>query len=488
MAANKPAEIFPNWREQHIHTPDQYKYSSSRKWQGYTATQNKNFEVHVPVKSLVANISPVKNGVLLQFMESIGVFKIGKYMYISGVDVSSYKPGDMLDKDHNLGSTPLAIIAMHPSSTTIVNGPKDYTNLGTTDPTPIIGYSLGSRDATGAAPASTTGTNEPTTQTTPDGAGVDVGSIAKAAAFSTFFQMPGLFDTIESQALTGQRSLMNDQPLLPFIEQLCGACLRQFMSTPSGDFFAFYPDYFGGLGKTAYWLIEDIEIISGSIELSDDQLSTHVYVVGDIAGAPSGSYGGDGVVNMLDRINTGGVVTVFNAFMADFLNGTDQPAGSKVDKTQYPTLAEKGDAIRFLQKYGARPYYEAQATVRAPIYESFLAYQKFCLKWAEQFQTSFEFTFMPELFPGGIVAFPEHGLQCYVQSVTHDCSYENGFTTRAELMAPSAYKGSDGNSIDPDKAWVHAGMIRSWPTDANTAHFTGTTETDPALTKKPGTA
>ena len=82
MAANKPAEIFPNWREQHIHTPDQYKYSSSRKWQGYTATQNKNFEVHVPVKSLVANISPVKNGVLLQFMESIGVFKIGKYILL----------------------------------------------------------------------------------------------------------------------------------------------------------------------------------------------------------------------------------------------------------------------------------------------------------------------------------------------------------------------------------------------------------------------
>jgi hypothetical protein len=262
------------------------------------------------------------------------------------------------------------------------------------------------------------------------------------------------------------------------------------MSTPSGDFFAFYPDYFGGLGKTAYWLIDDVEVISGSIELSDDNLATHVYVVGDTFGAPSGAESGSATVDWMDNVHTSGVVTIFNAFMADFLNGNDAPKDVvpdklKVNRAEKPTLAKYEDAIAFLQKYGARPYYEPQATVRAPIYEAFLAYQKFCLKWSEQFKTQFEFTFMPELFPGGIIAFPEHGLQCYVASVTHNCSYENGFTTSAELMAPSAYKGNDGSTLDPDKSWVHAGMIRSWPTTDAVGKFEGATDTDPAGKVKP---
>ena len=53
-------------------------------------------------------------------------------------------------------------------------------------------------------------------------------------------------------------------------------------------------------------------------------------------------------------------------------------------------------------------------------------------------------------------------------------------------MAPSAYRGGDGNPVDPDKAWVHAGMIRSWPVDKNVTHFSGTTETDPATHTQPG--
>jgi hypothetical protein len=304
----------------------------------------------------------------------------------------------------------------------------------------------------------------------------DVGTIAKSAAFSTFFSMPGIFSTLESTQLTGQKSLMNDQPLMPFIKQLCAACLRHFMSTPSGDFFAFYPDYFGGLGKTAYWNIEDIEIMNGSIELSDDQLATHVYVVGDIAGPPSGAFGAN-QIDIYDRLQSGGVVTIFNAFMADFLNGIDTPAGGK--NAGKPTLKNKAEAISFLQKYGARPWYHEEPAVRAPIYESFLAYQTFCLKWAEQFKTQFEFTFMPELFPGGIVAFPTHGLQCYVNSVTHNCSYESGFTTTVELMAPSSIK-NNGGPVDPDKAWVHAGMIRSWPETDAVGNFAGATDHNPS--------
>lgn len=292
------------------------------------------------------------------------------------------------------------------------------------------------------------------------------GEIATAAAFSTYFQMPSLMETEEAMMLTGRRSLLNDKPLLPFVQQIAAGSLRSIMSLPNGDFYAFYPDYFGGLGKTPYWVIRDIEIISGKIDLSDDQLVTHMYVVGDTQPA-QGNPLGYGSIDWIDKINTAGVVNVFNAFMADFVNGPESTSKATATEdamaSNRPSLANKIDAIKFLRKYGARPKYEEAPAVRSPIYETFVAYQKFCLAWAKQFQTTFEFTFMPELYPGGLVEFPDHGLQCYIERVVHSGSYETGFTTIAELSAPAAIRDKSGNPVDPNKSWVHAGMIRAWP-------------------------
>lgn len=294
------------------------------------------------------------------------------------------------------------------------------------------------------------------------------GSIATAAAFSSFFQMAGLMETVEAVSLTGRRSLLNDKPLLAFVEQIAAASLRSFMSMPNGNFYAFYPDYFGGLGRTAYWVINDIEIISGKIDLSDDSLATHVFVVGDTLPSQSAGSLGFGNVDWIDRINTAGVVNIFNAFMADFLNGLPDDGNPRIANSARPSLADKDAAINFLKKYGARPYTEEVPAVRSPIYETFLAYQRFCLLWASQFKTTFEFTFMPELFPGGLVELGGHGIQCYVEQVVHSGSYESGFTTMATLSAPAAVKDNNGKPVDSDRAWVHSGMIRAFQMDPNT--------------------
>jgi hypothetical protein len=285
------------------------------------------------------------------------------------------------------------------------------------------------------------------------GGGADLGVAeqnAKATAFATFLQLPGILDTTESYALAGERSLMNDQPLLPFIEQLATASLRHFQSMPNGNFFAFYPDYFGGLNhRTPYWEIQDIEIIDGVIHLNDDALATHVYTVGDVSAF-------DGQITLEDKIQSSGVVTVFNAFLADFLNGLPEapPKDEKSDAKDkreeayieagkdLPTLRNKDRAIAFVKKYGARPYFEEAPMVRSPYYEAFLAYQRFCLLWSRQFIAEFTTTFMPELFPGGIVTFPNHGLQCYIDEVEHRCSYTDGFTTHVNLSAPSSSPGT----------------------------------------------
>lgn len=325
------------------------------------------------------------------------------------------------------------------------------------------------------------------------GSGYNTEQIAKAAAFSSILSVPGGLNSMESQALGGQRSMMNDQSLFPFIKQICGASLRSFMSMPNGKFYAFYPDYFGGFGRAPYWEISDVEIISGKIDLSDDTLATHVFVVGDTSatGATGGGIAGYGTIDWLDKIQSTGVINIFNAFATGFLNGRsaeivdtgksqknsnktrgksvkpvkgatpDNPTGKYQTNTTNPKsdeLTPQG-ALNFLNKYGARPVYKEEPAVRSPIYETYLAFQQFCLLWASQFQTTFEFTFMPELYPGGIVSFPDHGLQCYVDEVIHSGSYESGFSTVAKLSAPSALRDGDGN---PDKDWIHSGMIRAF--------------------------
>lgn len=290
---------------------------------------------------------------------------------------------------------------------------------------------------------------------------------AKAAAISSFLELPGLLDSLESEALKGKRSLMNDKPLLPFVEELAKASLRNFMSMPNGNFYAFIPDYFGGLtDRQAYWEIKDIEILDGTIYLSDDALATHVYVVGDL--------NADNEINIIDKVQTAGVVTVFNAFMANFITGSDAPGISqeKVSKSEreayhkdlekVPSLANKQKAIGFLEKYGPRPYYEEAPMVRSAYFEMFLAYQQFCLLWSQQFQAQFELTFMPELFPGGIVAFPDYGIQCYIQEVNHRGDYQSGFTTIAKLIAPAATPSG--------RKGVSAGMVRAKALSVNTVN------------------
>jgi hypothetical protein len=67
----------------------------------------------------------------------------------------------------------------------------------------------------------------------------------------------------------------------------------------------------------------------------------------------------------------------------------------------------------------------------------------FMTNWANQFSTNIELTFMPEIFPGMRLRFPEvivqgDALEIYVQSVSHNGSMSNGFTTSVTVTAPSS--------------------------------------------------
>jgi hypothetical protein len=151
---------------------------------------------------------------------------------------------------------------------------------------------------------------------------------------------------------------------------------------------------------------------------------------------------------------TSGVVNIFNVFMANsILNRPSKKndQGQAVvpeDSAGMDKTVSKDEAIQFLERYGARPQYEELPMVHHPQYEFFIAYQKFLLAWSRQFLSTFSLTFMPELFPGGKVGFPDHALQMYIEEVSHQWDYESGFITQANLSAPSVFKtGNNDDSI-----------------------------------------
>lgn len=285
---------------------------------------------------------------------------------------------------------------------------------------------------------------------------------AKGIGVFTALNFPQAVNQSESILLTGSdargKSLMNDQPILPFIEQLAKGSMRSFQSLPNGDFYAWHPDYFGAFNTAPYWEIDDIEVLEGGIELNDESLVTHVFVTG--ATLPTMD------IDITRKLSTHGVVNILNAGSADFLNvdkegaktdHEDNKSKSKDEKKQekelQPFLGSIDQAISFLNRYGARPYVEDAPFIRSHIFETFAAFQTFMLAWSRQFLTTFTFTFMPELYPGGIVKFKDHGIQMYIDEVHHSWDYSSGFTTQANLSAPASTDGSNKS--------ISRGMIRA---------------------------
>ena len=263
---------------------------------------------------------------------------------------------------------------------------------------------------------------------------------SKVAAFTSAIQLPSMEETVAAIILKNQKSFMNDVSLLPFIQEVSQASLRSFMSLPTGDFYAFYPDYFGEFGHhEPYWLIHDIEILEGGIQLSDEMLATHVYVIGDNTWPVANN-------ELFNEINSAGVVNIFNVFSSNLLDRNKATGRSQTIESEYgpgfrSAISDIAEAQAFMARYGARPVKNNQPSIRSPIYEMLMAYQTFCLMWSKQFLTPFEFTFMPELFPGGKVGFPDHGIQMYIEEVSHIWDMNEGYRTEAILSAPAVMKG-----------------------------------------------
>jgi cell wall-associated NlpC family hydrolase len=250
---------------------------------------------------------------------------------------------------------------------------------------------------------------------------------------------------IASQFTFDHKEFLDAEPLMQMVQAVSRASLRNFASAPDGSFMAYYPDYFGLDGKKAIVRLEDIELRDVKINFSDDNLTTHVYVAGDhtfLGQEP----------NLLAWLETAGSVTVEHDWL--------------FQRLQKIAPGDLGgvDGKELMKRFGVRPLKVPVAMAGSESLEFLLACQIFMEKWAQQYQTSASFTFLPELFPGMRVILAGHNLQVYVSEVTHTFDFENGFSTQAVIMAPSrtdaatAMAGTSGYFGGPDDTGVARGL------------------------------
>lgn len=267
-------------------------------------------------------------------------------------------------------------------------------------------------------------------------------AFSAASSFAARFAFPT--DIYQARFLTGDKALMNDVSCLEGVKQFCAASLRTFRSLPDGRFLAFYPDYFGA-SREPYWNIRNIEIVDFGVQLNDEALATHVYVIGD-------SFYGAGD-DLMNRIKTRGVASITQQPILDtFIEPMDmEPSAQLADLPVAPEDADEYfkmmEPFTFMEHYGMRPHLEEQPLIRNPLFEFMLAWQRFMWLWSQQFATSVSFTFQPEVMAGGLIGFPDHDIQMYCETVTHNFDYASGFGTTATLTAPSLMRGKRHSSI-----------------------------------------
>jgi cell wall-associated NlpC family hydrolase len=293
-----------------------------------------------------------------------------------------------------------------------------------------------------------TGNTKGLTKYSPDGSSIASGAQSGASGLNTDSNEALIYgagawnpiaapseDGVNAAAFTGLKILMLDTPIMPFITEMVNASLRCYCSAPNGDFIAWFPDYFGQYGYAATWHLSTVELIDFNIDWSDENLVTHQYVAGSVSTANTSidpENGGN--VTWQDELNSFGVATIDMPGLLTALTGV-----SSTDSGLFSNVTN------IYKQFGPRPNFIPMATVGAPsIAEFWFAIQKFQENWANQFSTDVKITFMPELWPGMLLAVDDLQFQCYITEVNHswNMSDNGGFETTVSVCAPSALADS----------------------------------------------
>jgi len=257
---------------------------------------------------------------------------------------------------------------------------------------------------------------------------------------------------ILSQSLTGIKSLLNDQPLLPYLKNLFSATMRSFCSAPNGDLISWFPDYYGLWGTAAKMVVQPIEVRDFSVTWDDSFFVTHQFV----ATTPQGGAGQNGL-----NLATGQVSSLVNAALdplvvAQNLSYTRGIASIDIPALMYALFkidATETSAAEFAkwiyQRFGARPDFQQLPNLVGPSAQFFASIYYFMRQWAYQYNADVPLTFMPELYPGMLLQIPAFSFQGYVNSVTHSFQFgdDGYFNTSVNISAPARLSDT-GNAAD----------------------------------------
>lgn len=259
---------------------------------------------------------------------------------------------------------------------------------------------------------------------------VGQGDLLDTAMYAFFKQVNFNNDQISeaSSLLTGEKALMNDQSAIEFVKTLVKGSMREFQSDREGNFMAFYPDHFGMYSDNpmdGVVPIQDVEIKNFTIRATDT-IYTHVYTL-DHAKYPDLMWRASGSIPEIQmQLDTNGVITFENEKMIKTILGWDSKR------------------IRdFLQRFGGRPHTERALEITNKTFSKMFTIATFLERWAGQYNTSVDFTFMPELWPGNRASIGSTNVAVYVDSVTHNFSYTSGFTTSATISSPQSIGPND---------------------------------------------
>jgi hypothetical protein len=345
-------------------------------------------------------------------------------LHVANLTEAQLEPGDLIFYE----GVPPGHVTMWLGGGQMAEAPHTGTNLHVT---PYRSDSVGFGRPTNAdAVAGTTAI--------PTGSTAGAGASQPAQTLLTEWDWFGQGPDPLTMILTGVRSLMNDQPILPFIDMLVKTSMRSWCSAPNGDFISWFPDFFNVYQTASVIEIANVELQDFTVVWSDESLVTHQFVAGTYSPTVFGPSPG-GPVAAANMAQTMGIATVQSPeILQALLNFSPADMGPDGKGTKLTSL--------ILNRFGMRPNFTPMQTVVGPMGEFWFALYLFQLNWASQFNTVIPITFMPELYPGMLIQLKQFGFQCYVTGVTHNFNLTQGggFTTEVYVVAPSATQGNGG--------------------------------------------
>lgn len=263
-----------------------------------------------------------------------------------------------------------------------------------------------------------------------------------------------------AEALRGERALANDEKVWNSVIKMVNASMRVCSSAPSGEFIAWYPDYWGLADNTVVLELDDIELINLTSTQSDSKYFSHVYCTGvDSGGSILQVYQSQGVVSIESDIGALMQEAAVNDSVS--MEASDEPSYLMRHLINIPKGEEWMYSPKELyRRYGARPTSSSlNSVIEEPDDESgspqyilpFLyALYSFMKNWAEQCRIVVSVTFNPSLLPGMRVAIPSLGVSFYIEEVTHNMNYVSGFTTQITAICPTGtlFPGMVNPSMD----------------------------------------